>query len=94
VPHFEVSRYVITMQSEFRARFRKYAPHNNIVTRRYRQFVVTGCLCKGRSLGLPRVSDDSIERVREAFQQSPRKSVARASKELGMPKMAAWELLY
>jgi hypothetical protein len=61
---FEVSRSVITVQREFHAQFKKDAPHKNNVTRWYRQFVETGCLCKGRSLGLPRVSDENIERVR------------------------------
>ena len=79
---FEVSRSVITVQREFRARIRKDAPHRNNITRWYQQFVETGCLCKGKIPGRPRVSDDNIERVREAFQQSPRKSVARASREL------------
>jgi len=81
VLRFEVSRSVITMQREFRARFKKDAPHRNNITRWYRQFVETRCLCKGKSPGRPHVSDDNIERVREAFQRSPRKSVARAKKE-------------
>jgi hypothetical protein len=81
----EVSRSVITVQREFRARFIKDTGHNNNVPRWYRQFVEPGGLCKGRSPGRPRVSDN-IESVREAFQRSPRKSVARASGELSMPK--------
>ena len=68
---FEVFRSVITVQREFRARFRKDAPHRNNITRWYRQFVETGCLCKCKSPGRPRVSEDNIERVREAFQPSP-----------------------
>jgi hypothetical protein len=74
-----VSRSVITVQLEFRARFKKDAPHKSNVTRWCRQFVETGCLCKGRSPGRPRVPDDNIERVCEAFQRSDRKSVAIAS---------------
>ena len=65
VLRFEVSRSVITVQREFRARFRKDAPHRNNITRWYRQFVETGCLCKGKSSGRPRVSNDNVERVRE-----------------------------
>ena len=59
VLRFEVSRSVITVLREFRARFRKDAPHRNNITRWYRQFVETGCLCKGKSPGRPRVYDDS-----------------------------------
>jgi hypothetical protein len=58
---------------------KKNAPHKNNVTRWYRQFVETGCLCKGRSPGRPLVSDDNIERVCETFQRRPCKSVARAA---------------
>jgi hypothetical protein len=45
VLRFEVSRSVMTVQPEFRAWFKKDAPYNNNVTRWYRQFVETGCLC-------------------------------------------------
>jgi len=77
VLRFEVTKTVITVQREFRARFRKVAPCRDNITRWYRQFVETGCLCKGKRPGRPRVSDDNIERVRDAFLRSPRKSVAR-----------------
>jgi hypothetical protein len=86
VLRFEVSKSVITVQREFRAQFSKNPPHKNNINRWYRQFVGTGCLCKGKSPGRPRVSAENVERVREAFQRSPRKSVAKASRELGMPK--------
>jgi len=58
---FEVSRSEITVQREFRAQFRKDAPHRNNITRWYQQFVETGCLCKGKRPDRPRVSDDNIE---------------------------------
>ena len=61
VLRFGVSRSVITVQREFRARFRKDAPCRNNITRWYRQFVETGCLCKDKSLGRPRVPDDNNE---------------------------------
>jgi hypothetical protein len=46
VLRFEVSRSVIAVQREFRARFKEDAPHKNNVTRWYRQFVETGCSVK------------------------------------------------
>ena len=90
---FEVSRSVITVQREFRARFRKDAPHRSNVTRWYRQSVETGCLCKFKISGRPRVSNDNVERVREAFQRSPRKSLSRASRELDLPKITLGKVL-
>jgi len=56
---FEVSRSVITVQREFRAQFRKDAPCRNNITRWYRHFVETGCLCEVKSPGRPRVSDEN-----------------------------------
>jgi hypothetical protein len=47
VLRFDVSRSVITVQREFRAWFKKVTPYKNNVTRWYRQFVETGCMCKG-----------------------------------------------
>ena len=64
VLRLEVSRFVITVQREFHARFRKEVPHRNNINRWYRQFVETGCLCKDKSPGRPHMSDDNIERVR------------------------------
>jgi hypothetical protein len=66
VLRFEVSRFVITVQREFRARFRKDALCRNNITRWYRQFVETGCLCKGKSPGRPRVAD-MLHRVWDEF---------------------------
>ena len=63
VLRFEMSRSAITVQREFRARFRKDAPCRNNITKWYRQFVENGCLYKGESPGRLRVSDDNIERV-------------------------------
>ena len=49
VLRFEASRSVIRALCEFCAHFRKEAPCRNNITRWYRQFVETGCLCKGKS---------------------------------------------
>jgi hypothetical protein len=94
VLRFSVSRSVITVQREFRARFKKDAPLNNIVTKWYRQFVKAECLCKDKSPGRLRVSDDNIERVLEAFQRSLRKPVNRTSRELDMTKMTVWKAMF
>jgi hypothetical protein len=80
-------------EREFRARFKNDASYKNNVTKWYRQFVEIGCLCKGRSPGRPCVSDNNIERLREAFQQSPRKSVARTSRKFAIPKMTVCKVL-
>ncbi|PSN49705.1 hypothetical protein C0J52_05333 [Blattella germanica] len=52
--------------------------------------ITTGCLCKGKSV---RVSEDNVQRVRDAFVRSPKKSVRKASRELAIPVMTVWKVL-
>jgi hypothetical protein len=70
VLRFEVSRSVITLQREFRARFKRDAPHKTNISRWYRRFVETGCLCKGKSPathGLQAITADMLHRVWDEF---------------------------
>ena len=57
------------------------------------QFEQIGCLCKGKSSGLPRVSEENVRRIEESFERSPRKSTGRASRELGIPQPTVWRVL-
>ena len=84
---------MIIVQREFRTRFRKDTPHKNNTNKWYREFVETAFLCKGKRSSRPRVSDNSNERVSEVFQQSPRKSVATANREMLMPKITVRKVL-
>ena len=52
-----------------------------------------GCLCEGKSSGRPPLSEETVERVRETFTRSPRKSTTRASLELQMPQQTVWKIL-
>jgi hypothetical protein len=63
------------------------------IRRWYEQFQETGCLCKGRSPGRPRTSEENVHRILEAFQRSPRKSTCRASRELTIPRVKLEDLL-
>jgi hypothetical protein len=45
----------------------------NSIRRWYQQFQTTGCLCKGKSAGRSRVSEESVERMRQSFLRSPKK---------------------
>jgi hypothetical protein len=80
VLNFEVSRSVITVQRNFRALFQKDAPHKNNISSWYQQFVETGCLCKDKSPGRPRVSDDLAEQTSNTKQKCVRlRTLRRAS---------------
>ena len=66
---------VVSVQRAFRRQFSSDPPSPNSIRRWYQQFQTTGCLCKGKSAGRPRVSEESVERVRQSFLRSTKKSV-------------------
>ncbi|PSN44358.1 hypothetical protein C0J52_19621, partial [Blattella germanica] len=68
-------------------------PNANNIRRWHNQLPTTGCLCIGKSVGRPRVSEENVQRVRDAFVRSPKKSVRKASRELTMPVMTVWKVL-
>ena len=63
------------------------------ICRRNHQFEQTGCLCKGKSSGQPRVSQENVRRIQDSFERSPRKSTHRVSRELGIPQPTVWRVL-
>ena len=64
---------VVSVQRAFRRQFNSDPPSPNSIRRWYQQFQMTGCLCIGKSAGRPRVSEESVERVRQSFLRSPKK---------------------
>lgn len=75
------------MQCYFRCRYGIDAPTARYIRRRYNQFRETGYLCKGKSTGRHRVSDENVKRIRDGFK---RKSTNRASRELEIPQTNVW----
>ena len=65
---------VVFVQRAVRRQFNSVPPSPNSIRRWYQQFQTKGCLCKGKSAGRPRVSEESVERVRQSFLRSPKKS--------------------
>ena len=93
VLQFERCKSVLTVQRAFLWQFNR-DPHNaNNIRRWHKQFVTTGCLCKGKSVGRPRTPEENVQRVRESSLQSANKSVRKTSRELGMPMMTVWKVL-
>jgi len=93
VLRFSKCESMITVKRDFRRRYGIDAPTTQSIRQWYKQFEETGCLCKGKSTGWPRVSDDNVERIRESFVGSPRKSTNRASRELQIPQTTVWLVL-
>ncbi|PSN39705.1 hypothetical protein C0J52_17980 [Blattella germanica] len=82
VLQFAETESVVTVQRAFGIKFGCDPPSDNSIRRWYHPFEDTGCPCKGKSTGRPRVSKETVERVRESFTRNPIKSVRKASREL------------
>ena len=81
------------VQRASRLRFNIQPPTRNSICRWNRQFEQIGCLCKGKSSGRPRVSEENVKRIQESFERSPCNSTRRASRELGIPQPTVWRVL-
>jgi len=83
---------VVTVQRRFQAEFQKAAPVFNSIKKWYAKFRDEGCLCTAPLPGRPG-PNETVNRIREAYQRSPCKSTTRASLELGVAKSTVWRIL-
>jgi len=67
VLEFSKTSSVIMVQRVFRLRYGIDPPLAKNIRRWYEQFQERGCLCKGKSPGRPRTSDENMHRIQEAF---------------------------
>jgi len=81
------------VQRAFRLRSNVQPPRGKSICRWNLQFEQIACLCKGKSSGRPRVSEENGRRIQESFERSPRQSTRRASRELGIPQPTVWHVL-
>ncbi|PNF29624.1 hypothetical protein B7P43_G16676 [Cryptotermes secundus] len=88
VLEFAKTNSVFTVQ-----RFGIDLPCPKNIRRWFRQFQESGCLCKGKSPGQLRVSEEQVVRIHAAFERSLRKSTNRASRELAIPQSTVWHVL-
>jgi hypothetical protein len=93
VLQFAKHESVASVLRAFRRQFQSDPQSANSIRRWYQQFQTAGCLYKGKSAGYPRVSEESVERVRQSFLCSPKKSVRHASRELETSSMTVWRVL-
>ena len=90
VREFIKTESATAVQRAFRLGFNIQRPTRKSICRWNHQFEQTDCLCKGKSSGRPRVSEENVRRIQE---RSPRKSTRRASRELGIPQPTVWRVL-
>ena len=84
---------VTAVQRAFRFRFNSQPPMRKSICHWNHQFEQIGCLCKGKSSGRPRVWEENVRQIQESFDRSPRKSICRVSRELGIPQPTVWLVL-
>ena len=90
VREFIKTELATAAQRAFRLRFNLQPPMRKSICRWNHQFEQISCLCKGKSTGRPRVSEENVRRIKESFERSPRKSTRRASTELGITQPTVW----
>jgi len=93
VREFIKTESATAVQRAFRLRFNIQPPTRKSICRWNHQFEQIGCLCKGKSSGRPRVSEENVRRIQESFERSPRKSTSKASRELEIPQPTVWRML-
>ena len=81
------------VQRAFRLRFNIQPPKRESICRWNHQFEQIDCLCKGKTSGRPRVSEENVRRIQESSERSPHKSIRRASRELGILQPTVWRVL-
>ncbi|PNF35310.1 hypothetical protein B7P43_G04811 [Cryptotermes secundus] len=72
VLEFAKTNSVVTVQRAFRRRFGINPPCPTNIRRWFRQFQESGCLCKGKSLGRPRVSAEALRRADHSSKEAYR----------------------
>jgi len=93
VREFIKTESATAVQRAFRLHFNIQPPTKKSICRWNHKFEQLVCLCKGKSSGRPRVSEENVRRIQESFDRSPRKSTRRASRELGIPPPTVWRVL-
>ena len=76
------------VQRKFRTEFSKQPVDQNW----HAKYKEEGCLCSRKKITLS-PSTETIERVQNIFQRSPRKSIRRASRELQMSSTTVWRVV-
>jgi hypothetical protein len=93
VLQFAKYKSVVSLLRAFRQQFQSDPLSANSMRHWYQQFQTAECLCERKSAGYPHVSEESVDRVRQCFLCSPKKSVHHTSCELEMSTMTVWRVL-
>ena len=92
VLEFDKNNSWTCVQCKFRTGFSKQPPDRRTIQKWHAKFKEEGCWCSQKRIALSS-STETIKRVQNIFQQSPRKSIRRASSELQMPSTTVWRVV-
>ena len=84
---------VTAVRRRYQSHYGKAAPHRNTIENWMKKFKETGSVNDRPRSGRPSISLEAVTDVERAFDQSPKKSLRRASSELNIPVSSVHKIL-
>ena len=84
----------VQTQRNYRSKYGRDLPSRPSIRLWHKKFMDTGTVFDTRRSGRPRTSEENIERVRQAFQHSPMKSIRTAARQLELPRSTVHKVLH
>ncbi|KAJ4440112.1 hypothetical protein ANN_08249 [Periplaneta americana] len=81
------------VQERFCRRYRTEAPTRTTIRGLVNKFQRNGNVCNEKRSGRPSTSQETVETIQKAIEQSPKASTRRLSREHGIPKSTVWQTL-
>ena len=84
----------VQTQRNYRSKYGRDPPSRPSIRLWHKKFMETGTVFDTRRSGRPRTSEENIERVRQAFQRSPMKSIRTVARQLELPRSTVHKVLH
>ena len=84
----------VQTQRNYKSKYGRDPPSRPSIRLWHKKFMETGSVFDARRSGRPRPSKENIERVRQAFQRSPMKSIRTAARQLDLPRATVHKVLH
>ena len=84
----------VQTQRNYRSKYGRDPPSRPSIHLWHKKFMETGTVFDTRRSGRPRTSEENIERVRQAFQRSPMKSIHTVARQLEPPRSTVHKVLH
>ena len=94
VSWFVETKSDVQTQQNYRSKYGRDPPSRPSIRLWDKKFMETGTVFDARWSGRPRASEENIERVRQAFQRSPMKSIRTAARQLELPRSTVHKILH